>query len=202
MSPVPTGTNGTLALVETARQGCVRSPAWFFQVRLRRLLQQPRVPGRSPWRPPGHPGGRRRSHWPGRRRAGGSAPAPAPRDRWRRPRRPGRGPTSGRRPCEQGFARGRACRTRLRGGVDERAAPVARRDGRPRRGRRTCPPAASTGAPPLRLPPQLPGPDLVDPVEVGHHEVVLGREPLVEGRLGHPRLGDDPVDPDARMPWA
>ena len=44
---------------------------------------------------------------------------------------------------------------------------------------------------------QLAGPDLVDRVEVGHDEVVLGREVLVEGRLGDPGLGDDPVDPDA-----
>ena len=41
-----------------------------------------------------------------------------------------------------------------------------------------------------------PRPDAVDLVEVGDDEVVLGREVLVEGRLGHAGLGDDQVDAD------
>ena len=85
----------------------------------------------------------------------------------------------------------------LGGGVEERAAPVA-----------VAPAGGAEGVEQAdqlvgRLGPgggggvvQLAAPDAVDPVEVGEHEVVLRREPLVEGRLGHARLGDDPVDPD------
>ena len=39
-------------------------------------------------------------------------------------------------------------------------------------------------------------------VRVGADELVLGREVVVEGRLGDPGLGDDPVDADPCTPSA
>ena len=85
----------------------------------------------------------------------------------------------------------------LRGGVDERAAAVAvATAGVAERVERAHEPGGGIGPGRVGGGVELSGPRLVDPVEVGQHEVVLGGEVLVEGGLGHLQLRDDPVDPD------
>ena len=91
----------------------------------------------------------------------------------------------------------RGARHRLGGRVDEGAAAVAvAAAGGAQRVEEADQLVGRVGAGGLGGVVQLPAPDAVDLVEVGDDEVVLGRELLVEGRLGHARLGDDPVDAD------
>ena len=85
----------------------------------------------------------------------------------------------------------------LGGGVDERAAPVAVAPaGRAEGVEEPDQLVRGIGSGGLGGGVQLPGPDSVDLVEVGEDELVLGREVLVEGRLGHAGLGDDQVHAD------
>ena len=82
----------------------------------------------------------------------------------------------------------------LGGGVEERASVVAVPAGR---ARQRVEHADQLGtrilAGRLRRRAQLSEPDLVDPVQIGQHQVVLAREVLVQGRLGHVGLRDDGV---------
>ena len=90
---------------------------------------------------------------------------------------------------------------RLGGGVDEGAAAVAVAAARAReRVEHPHQLVPRIVARRLRGRVQLPAPGRVDLVEVGQDQLVLGREVLVEGRLRHPRLGDDQVHPHGADP--